>query len=58
VQSDKKGTMWFGGQGNVYAVIEFVHIDDKITQVTFYDYAGMWMRCWEEIKQVILAKEK
>jgi len=50
--------MWFGGQGNVYAVIEFVHIDDKITQVTFYDYAGMWMRCWEEIKQVILAKEK
>jgi hypothetical protein len=47
-----------GGPSNVYAVIEFVPIDDKITQVTFYDYAGMWIRCWEEIKQVILAKEK
>ncbi len=58
VQNDKKAIMWFGNQDNVYAVIDFVPIDDKKSQVTFYDYAGVWMSCWEEIKQLILAKEK
>ncbi|HAJ27074.1 MAG TPA: hypothetical protein DCG53_07495 [Syntrophus sp. (in: bacteria)] len=58
VQSDTKAIMWFGRREDVYAVIEFIPINDKKSQITFYDYAGVWMDCWVEIKQAILSKGK
>lgn len=57
--NENSGTahIWYGGENNVYAVIEFVKLGDEATKVAFYNYGGYWDDRLDGIRRILLRYE-